>query len=100
MNETDDETKDVDSGTDEGDDGDSTLTDLGSTCSGLTDLSGLSDLDFQLPEPPEGTTDAGAEDTELGVVEFGMSNDTGCGKKRKNMWRKKLEKRKRIKHQQ
>ena len=47
----------------EGDsDEEGSLTDVGSTCSGLTDLSGVSDLEVDLEEAPEGTIDAGAED--------------------------------------
>uniref|UniRef100_A0A0R3RTU2 Nucleolar GTP-binding protein 2 n=1 Tax=Elaeophora elaphi TaxID=1147741 RepID=A0A0R3RTU2_9BILA len=117
---------------DDDDDGEGTLTDLDSTCSGLTNLSDLDDLDFQLPEAPEGTIDAGAEPMEKNkprierrrargkragkklsekrnrlrrgkpfekcsdVVEFGLSEK----KKDKNGWRRKLEKRRRVKHQQ
>ncbi|VIO95507.1 Autoantigen NGP-1, putative [Brugia malayi] len=115
------------------DDDNGTLTDLGSTCSGLTNLSDLDDLDFQLPEAPEGTIDAGAEPIEKnepklekrrargkragkklsekrnrlkhgkpfdkcsGIVEFGLSEKK---KGNKNGWRRKLEKRRRVKHQQ
>uniref|UniRef100_A0A0R3Q4H1 Nucleolar GTP-binding protein 2 n=1 Tax=Brugia timori TaxID=42155 RepID=A0A0R3Q4H1_9BILA len=91
------------------------------------------DLDFQLPEAPEGTIDAGAEPIEKnepklekrrargkragkklsekrnrlkhgkpfdkcsGIVEFGLSEKK---KGNKNGWRRKLEKRRRVKHQQ
>ncbi|KAK6105179.1 Nucleolar GTP-binding domain family protein [Brugia pahangi] len=115
------------------DDDNGTLTDLGSTCSGLTNLSDLDDLDFQLPEAPEGTIDAGAEPIEKnepklekrrargkragkklsekrnrlkhgkpfdkcsGIVEFGLSEKK---KGNKNGWRRKLKKRRRVKHQQ
>uniref|UniRef100_A0AAF5Q286 Nucleolar GTP-binding protein 2 n=3 Tax=Wuchereria bancrofti TaxID=6293 RepID=A0AAF5Q286_WUCBA len=118
---------------DDDDDDDGTLTDLGSTCSGLTNLSDLDDLDFQLPEAPEGTIDAGAEPIEenepkiekrrargkragkklsekrnrlkhgkpfdkcSGIVEFGLSEKK---KGNKNGWRRKLQKRRRVKHQQ
>uniref|UniRef100_A0A915PHY1 Nucleolar GTP-binding protein 2 n=1 Tax=Setaria digitata TaxID=48799 RepID=A0A915PHY1_9BILA len=117
----------------DGDDNEGTLTDIGSTCSGLTDLSDLDDLDFHLPEGPEGVIDAGDEsaandeskierrrkrgkragkkltekrnrlkrgsafDKCTGVVEFGLSEKK---KADKNAWRRKLEKRRRVKHQQ
>ncbi|KAL3997748.1 NGP1NT (NUC091) domain family protein [Acanthocheilonema viteae] len=118
---------------DDDDDDEGTLTDLDSTCSGLTNLTDLDDLDFQLPEAPEGTIDAGAEPIEKNepkierrrargkragkklsekrdrlkhgkpfekcndVVKFGLNEKK---KGDKNAWRRKLEKRRRIKHQQ
>lgn len=113
-----------------GDDDDEDLTDIGSTCSGLTDLSGVSDLEEDLeameedgpdskpgpskkPEGPRGrgkragkkhnkrkmagktiVQAAGEEHKSKGVVEFGKK-----GGEKSGMWRKKLEKRKKIKHQ-
>jgi len=46
---------------DEEEDEDEELTEIGSTCSGLTDMSGFSDLEMDFPEQ-EGTVDAGNED--------------------------------------
>lgn len=43
----------------EPDSDDETMTDIGSTCSGLTDISGFSDLEVDFPEV-EGTVDGGA----------------------------------------
>lgn len=40
------------------------VTDIGSTCSGMTDLTGISDLDVGFGEAPEGTLDFGLEDTQ------------------------------------
>ncbi|VDN00938.1 unnamed protein product [Thelazia callipaeda] len=130
------ETNDLNTGNDAGDeqkdedDHDSaledegTLTDIGSTCSGLTNLSELDDMSFDLPEAPEGAIDAdkhpkierrrtrgkraGKKLTEklificqiiscFSVFCFGLSDSS---KSSKNMWRKKLEKRRRVKHQQ
>jgi len=42
---------------------DDELTEIGSTCSGLTDMSGFSDLEMDFPDQ-EGTVDAGIEDDE------------------------------------
>uniref|UniRef100_A0A9J2P282 Nucleolar GTP-binding protein 2 n=1 Tax=Ascaris lumbricoides TaxID=6252 RepID=A0A9J2P282_ASCLU len=132
-------------------DDEGSLTDVGSTCSGLTDLSGVSDLvDMPLTDVREDAVDKGTDDpssekkkaitkqkrrsrgrragkklTEkrrrlksrgdmrvmettvasldggspaqgsMGVVDFGMQRSD----KKKCMWRKKLEKRRVIKHQ-
>lgn len=115
-------------------DDEGSLTDVGSTCSGLTDLSGVSDLDLGLGDANEGTIDAGCPDNQNDEqptkVERRRSRGKRAGKKitekrnrlnssknihettqnivtlgvkgadkKKNMWRKKLEKRHRIKHQ-
>ncbi|KAH7726647.1 nucleolar GTP-binding protein 2-like isoform 1 [Aphelenchoides avenae] len=141
----------------EPDSDDETMTDIGSTCSGLTDMSGFSDLEVDFPEV-EGTVDGGAtedaapekkskakrgrkasktesetsqekkrkrgkragkkltekrhrlkeaaarssdapfktvvNDEKANTVEFAGSKD-----KRKNLWFKKLEKRRKVKHQ-
>uniref|UniRef100_A0A0N5AH51 Nucleolar GTP-binding protein 2 n=1 Tax=Syphacia muris TaxID=451379 RepID=A0A0N5AH51_9BILA len=119
-------------------DDDDSMTEIGSTCSGMTDLSGVSDLDVDLGEAQEGTKDFGLEDTsesvkekrrrprgkrggkkitekknrqnkerlkaaelqkELGKYQLGGNPIGASVDKPKNMWRKKLEKRRRIKHQ-
>ncbi|VIO95506.1 Autoantigen NGP-1, putative [Brugia malayi] len=75
------------------DDDNGTLTDLGSTCSGLTNLSDLDDLDFQLPEAPEGTIDAGAEPIEKNEPKLEKRRARG-----KRAGKKLSEKRNRLKH--
>uniref|UniRef100_A0A914YA17 Uncharacterized protein n=1 Tax=Panagrolaimus superbus TaxID=310955 RepID=A0A914YA17_9BILA len=42
---------------------DEELTEIGSTCSGLTDMSGFSDLEMDFPDQ-EGTVDAGVDEDE------------------------------------
>ncbi|VDM45446.1 unnamed protein product [Toxocara canis] len=80
-------------------DDEGSLTDVGSTCSGLTDLSGVSDLvDEHITGLREDAVDEDMDQLPLGsadVVEFGMRGSD----KRKNTWRKKLQKRRVIKHQ-
>ncbi|KAI6221315.1 Nucleolar GTP-binding protein 2 [Aphelenchoides fujianensis] len=119
---------------------DDEYTDLESTCSGLTDMSGLSDLDEKLlsDEEPEGTVDAGKatpkkkkeakgpvrrERGARGGKKFtekkkrmeklkkkqmvtSIVNDSGSAKivdftadRHRNMWFKKLQKRRKPKHQ-
>jgi len=105
------------------DDDEGSLTDVGSTCSGLSDVSGVSDLDIDLPEEPEAPppiekrrtrgkragkkhnekavkkdhpTLKAFDTTEAGVVEFGM---TETGQKAQNTWKKKLKKKRIVKHQ-
>ncbi|CAI4225741.1 unnamed protein product [Auanema sp. JU1783] len=102
------------------------LTDVGSTCSGLTDLSGVSDLeeDFEAmheddtvpikdtPKEPRKSRRGGKKHAKKqrkdaptiaeaakakglsGVIEFGKKNPN-----KNNMWRKKLEKKRKVKHQ-
>ncbi|VDL80100.1 unnamed protein product [Nippostrongylus brasiliensis] len=116
---------------------DDDLTDVGSLCSGLTDLSGVSDLEEDLDamhsdieveeekkpkgksEPKEkrargvragkkhdkkrrvgskSIVEAAAESAKAsGVVEFGAKN---AGAKKDNMWKRKLQKKRKVKHQQ
>jgi nuclear GTP-binding protein len=132
---------------DEADSDNESMTDIGSTCSGLTDMSGFSDLDADFPEV-EGTVDAGASEMDAdekphkrnpklargkrergkragkkltekrhrlkggqtgksGTVPFkSVVNDdkavvdfAGQKDKKKNMWFKKLDKRRKVKHQ-
>eukprot|EP00081_Caenorhabditis_elegans_P000429 NP_001021621.1 Nucleolar GTP-binding protein 2 [Caenorhabditis elegans] len=73
------------------------LTEIGSTCSGLTDLSGISDLAGDLSDAKlSGKTivQAASEKKDKSVVEFAKPGAT-----KTNMWRKKLEKRRKVKHQ-
>lgn len=112
------------------------LTEIGSTCSGLTDLSGISDLAEDLPEDDDVTEEpstsddkdskkkksdiasvrtrgkrggkkankakiagktivqAASDKKDKSVVEFAKP-----GASKTNMWRKKLEKRRKVKHQ-
>jgi len=101
------------------------LTDVDSTCSGLSDISGVSDLDLDLPEEEEPAAAPAVEkrrgrgrragkkhsekpaksshpslkaveSNESGVVEFGMKEE---GQKAQNTWRKKLKKKRLVKHQ-
>ncbi|CAI5438154.1 unnamed protein product [Caenorhabditis angaria] len=114
------------------DDEEEEMTEIGSTCSGLTDLSGISDLAEDLPEGedeegPSSSSSAPEKKKEFasvrtrgkrggkkvnkakiagktisehasgkkqGVVEFAKKSG-----EKQNMWRKKLEKRRKVKHQ-
>lgn len=48
--------------TSEAESDDGSLTEIESTCSGLSDLSGVSDLDVHFEDAPEGVVDFGMEE--------------------------------------
>ncbi|VDD96360.1 unnamed protein product, partial [Enterobius vermicularis] len=76
--------------TSEAESDDGSLTEIESTCSGLSDLSGVSDLDVHFEDAPEG------------VVDFGMEEDEeppkkrGTRKRSRRAGKKLTEKRKRL----